>query len=255
MLILYTIVYVCRLILILVVPMTIANKKAYTLVELMIAIALIGLGLAGILRLLSEGLSFVDRTRQDVVAINLAREWVEAVFSLRNSNWRKWSWKKDKCWLASDTFAVYPGTDCETIAWLGSWTYILSGQQINGQRYFTLIPASPVIINLVDGLQPGEDDYALCETGSGRTPCPGETNIASEGRFYRQIVGKGLFRKDGTLVGGNQVTCANWGSLDELKIPCGDDGPKEFRFCVRVASIKQWSNIVEQCAVITNFDS
>lgn len=234
--------------------MTIANKKAFTLIELVIAIALIGLWIAAILTLLREGLRFVDRTRQDVVSINLARQWIEAMYSMRNTNRRKRSWKKDQCWLLLDTFENYPSIDCENMNWMWSGMYLLSWSTINGQNYFSLTAWQDVLLDLSDWLQAWEDQYSLCKRDTWWVPCPGTVETTSEWRFYRQVVWKWVFRKDSSAVWWEQVSCVNGQDIDQFWALCWDEWPKEYRFCVRVASLKQWTNLVEQCAVMTNFE-
>ncbi len=244
--------YLTALFTIVVVSMIIANKKAFTLLELVIALGILSVGILGVLTVLQEGFRFVDKTRQDVVAINLAREWVESVFTIRNTNRRKRSWKRDECWLLQDPFAPVPTTACQTSPWLGSWTYLLQRAYYSGQYYPMLSGGWSELLDVSDGISANESQFALCETWTGRTSCPGGTWSASEWLFYRQIIGKWLYRKDVSVQGGEFIDCPN-GSTPLSSGFCGDERAKEFRFCVRVGSIKQWTNTIEQCAVMTNF--
>lgn len=149
-----------------------ANPKAFTLIELVLAVFLIGMGLLGIVTMLQQGLRSMDKTRQDVVAINLAREGMEAMFSLRNTNWLRWSGKRSACWLLSDTFAT-TGTDCEQQSRMTSGTYIVQTGSQSGQTYFRMEQVSAPLLDLSDGIQPGEEQFALCESDQGWSPCPG----------------------------------------------------------------------------------
>lgn len=232
--------------------MIIANKKAFTLIELIIAIALIGVAIVGILRLLQEWLRFVDRTRQDVVAINLARQWVEAMFTIRNTNWRTWAGKKESCRLLTDTFSNYPSLDCENRDWMWSWFYVLNDGLRENQHYFILSGASSRLLDLTDWLQSDEEQYALCQSWLWRETCPWQVWTGSEWQFYRQVVGLWLYRKDVNTPWWDFIQCDNGSAVDQSSRPCWD-WPKEYRFCVRVASFKQWAHLVEQCSVMTNF--
>lgn len=75
------------------------QKKGFTLVEILIVIFVISMGLILIIRGMSETHRYLSETAQKTIALNLAKEGIEAVYNLRNSNWRKWSDKKNECWL------------------------------------------------------------------------------------------------------------------------------------------------------------
>ena len=57
------------------------------------------MGLILIIRGMSETHRYLSETAQKTIALNLAKEGIESVYNLRNSNWRKWSDKKNECWL------------------------------------------------------------------------------------------------------------------------------------------------------------
>ena len=78
------------------------QKKGFTLIEILIVIFVISMGLILIIRGMSETHRYLSETAQKTIALNLAKEGIEAVYNLRNSNWRKWSDKKDECWLNVD---------------------------------------------------------------------------------------------------------------------------------------------------------
>jgi|GEM_PF-494428 prepilin-type cleavage/methylation N-terminal domain protein len=78
------------------------QKKGFTLIEILIVIFVISMGLILIIRGMSETHRYISETGQKTIALNLAKEGIEAVYNLRNSNWRKWSDKKDECWLNVD---------------------------------------------------------------------------------------------------------------------------------------------------------
>ena len=78
------------------------QKKGFTLVEILIVIFVISMGLILIIRGMSETHRYISETAQKTIALNLAKEGIEAVYNLRNSNWRKRSDKKDECWLNVD---------------------------------------------------------------------------------------------------------------------------------------------------------
>lgn len=76
------------------------KKKGFTLVEILIVIFVISTALILIIRGISESHRYISETAQKTIALNLAKEGIEAVYNLRNSNWRKRSDKKNYCWLS-----------------------------------------------------------------------------------------------------------------------------------------------------------
>lgn len=77
------------------------RKKGFTLVEMLIVIFVISTGLILIIKGMSESHRYLSETAQRTVALNLAKEGIEAVYNLRNSNWRRWSDKKNECRIAN----------------------------------------------------------------------------------------------------------------------------------------------------------
>jgi Tfp pilus assembly protein PilV len=61
----------------------------------------ISVALVSILSMLRVAISYTNKTRQETIAINLARESMEAVYNRRNTNRLKWSGEKDKYWLVA----------------------------------------------------------------------------------------------------------------------------------------------------------
>ena len=76
------------------------KKKGFTLVEMLIVIFVLSTGIILIIKGMSESHRYLSETAQRTVALNLAKEGIEAVYNLRNSNWRRWSDKKNECWLS-----------------------------------------------------------------------------------------------------------------------------------------------------------
>lgn len=66
------------------------KHKAITLVEVLISIIIIGVGIIWILTVVINSLSLLDRVKAETVWISLAKEWIELIFSLRDSNVKRW---------------------------------------------------------------------------------------------------------------------------------------------------------------------
>ncbi|NOZ44179.1 MAG: hypothetical protein GXP45_03440 [bacterium] len=52
----------------------------------MLVVFLLAVGMTALIVAMDFGLGFVQKTRQKIVAVNLAREGVEAIMNIRDSN-------------------------------------------------------------------------------------------------------------------------------------------------------------------------
>lgn len=78
------------------------NKhRGETIVEALVAISIITVALAGIMSLLSKNVTTNQSNRNRVIAVNLAREGIEALRFLRDTNWLIHSKNRRVCWNAS----------------------------------------------------------------------------------------------------------------------------------------------------------
>ena len=100
-------------------------------------IIIISIGILGILLALSNGFSFLQRSREKIIAINLAREGIEAVYQIRDSNRKRRGGKKETCRLKTDPLSSSSDT-CEDDPWITSGYYILMQTSTGGQQYFML---------------------------------------------------------------------------------------------------------------------
>lgn len=235
------------------------NKKGFTLIEIIIAMLIIGVGLSSIIVALQYATRVTNTSKAQVVAINLAREWVETVFNMRDTNWKMYAGKKDKCWLVNvrDPFSA----DCQNLGWfwqnngytsyitapLGDLWYMLSGTTVEGG-----------LMIVENGELAMYNPYRLCLPQSSNrwdycsniNPVENPTSFTQYGRFWREISSKWLFLKD-TTVWWTQISCANWVWPDA---PCGWSDAQELRFCSKVDYNFDAKRRVELCSVLTNFE-
>lgn len=73
-------------------------KKSFTLLEVLIVCGFFSIVILAIIWAINRAYVFMNNTRMQVRAVNFAREWVEMVFNIRDTNWRKHSWERDKYW-------------------------------------------------------------------------------------------------------------------------------------------------------------
>jgi type II secretory pathway pseudopilin PulG len=80
--------------------------RAESLVEVIIAIFVVGLGAAVATSLIVTALQSNNFSRDSLIALNLAEEGLEAVRSVRDTNWLKYGFDKESCWN------LLPGKTC-----------------------------------------------------------------------------------------------------------------------------------------------
>ena len=235
-------------------------KKGFTLVELVVGIIMIGIWLGAIINVLQYGTKLTNSTKSQVVAVNLAREWVETVFSIRDTNWKMFSSKRDECWLSRlpDTWS----TTCESLQWIWSGYYSIKSPLRNIQ-YFT---GENILLARTSALQVFDNQWSEAWTDTGYRICfysstwnqsgyrdtcsnsPIENRITKYGTFWRWIEVKWLFLKDNVNGWTKLTTCTDGSSPG-----CGWSAAKELRFCSRVDYDFNIARRVELCSAITNF--
>jgi len=238
--------------------MIFSRKKGFTIWEILIVIVVISVGLIAVISILTHAFDYVQKSRQRIIAINLAREGIESVYQIRDTNRQRWAGRKDACWLKKDPLDVlddsgkgWTNDDCLNNYWIGSGSYVLSGKNISGQYYLLLDGPSMNPLHLADGINHLDELYSLCLTKGSWTACPGvKDNTTPEWRYFRQILGLGLYRKDTATAGWELLTCPTWSASPD----CSDaDVPKEFRFCSRVVYVGRGTGEVMLCGFLTNF--
>jgi len=78
------------------------GKYGFTILEVLLMIIIIGVSLAAIIISLNNGMSFMQKTREKTIAINLAREGIEAVYQMRDTNRYRWAGQKESCRLKAN---------------------------------------------------------------------------------------------------------------------------------------------------------
>lgn len=86
-------------------------KKAESLIEVIIAIFVIAVGSGAATTLIVSALQANSFSRDNLVALNLAVEGLEAVRIIRDTNWLKFSYDKENCWNVLPEMGL--GVDCD----------------------------------------------------------------------------------------------------------------------------------------------
>jgi type II secretory pathway pseudopilin PulG len=220
--------------------MTEYMKKSYhwfTIIELLGAIIMISVALLSILWLLRVAVTYTNKTRQETIAINLAREGIEWVYNRRNTNWLKRSGEKDKYRLCVDSWCT---------SWFQWWGTIHKLNYIT-TPYGKVSSYQPMGQITNDSIL--WDTSLLLSTGD----FIWWTSPDAAGKFYRAIIGLGLYLKDSSTVWGDMITCADGNWNYNVTENCNDTTPKEYRFCSRVEYQRDLKWSVELCGSVTNY--
>jgi len=74
------------------------NQRGNSIIEVMVVIVILTIGIVGTYGILNSGQKISIGAENRLKAINIAREWIEAVENIRDSNWIKFSNDYDNCW-------------------------------------------------------------------------------------------------------------------------------------------------------------
>ena len=73
-------------------------KRGETIAETVIAVAILAIGITLSSTLMANSLRNINTSKNRVIAVNIAREGIEAVRNIRDTNWLKFSGNRRVCW-------------------------------------------------------------------------------------------------------------------------------------------------------------
>ncbi len=105
-----------------------SNKKWFTLIELMISVVIISMWFFWIIAAIKSWINFMEKTRKEVIAINMARSWMEMVYNIRDTNRTRRTSKIEECWLKIDPMKDDTTNWCEDDDWFatGNWGFVVT---------------------------------------------------------------------------------------------------------------------------------
>lgn len=74
------------------------NNRGETIAETLIALSILAIGITLSSTLMANSLKNVNVSKNRVIAVNIAREGIEAIRSIRDTNWLKFSGNRRLCW-------------------------------------------------------------------------------------------------------------------------------------------------------------
>lgn len=225
------------------------NKKAFSIIEVMIVVLIIWTWLIWVFTMIGNSYSFLTDIKSKLTALNLARWWVEWVFNVRNTNWQRWWWKKDQCWLKINPLVDDNNDGCENDTWFGTWSYKLYLTWTN-QKYFALQAQSPAL-NIDWAITSNDWNYLLCEENGIISPCSWSITWRPAGYFapelyFQQVRWWYLLDKNNNT---EMTNCSYWISNTD----CSDGRFLEKNFCVDVVYFAWAKKNITFCSVMTNF--
>jgi len=116
-----------------------SKKQGFTILEILLMVVIISVSLVAIIVALNNGMTFIQKTREKTIAINLAREGIEAMYQMRDTNRYRRAGQKENCWLKRNPL-IDEGDDgnCGNDTWIKTGNYILQTASTGGQNYFML---------------------------------------------------------------------------------------------------------------------
>lgn len=70
-----------------------------SIIEVMIVLMIIVVGIVGTYQIFSQSQKFAQSTENRIQAISIAREWIEALTNIRDTNWLLYSANTQNCWF------------------------------------------------------------------------------------------------------------------------------------------------------------
>lgn len=98
--------------------MIFCSQKGLTLIEVMIVMVVVSSGILGAYSVLSSGQRLANTTIDRVQAINIAREGIEIIKNIRDSNYLQYPGSPQDCWRSSDY-------TCSSTAKIASGSYVI----------------------------------------------------------------------------------------------------------------------------------
>jgi hypothetical protein len=121
------------------------NIKGETIAETMIALTILAMGITMTSTLMANSLRNVNVSKTRIVAVNIAREGIEAMRNIRDTNWLKFSGKRRMCWNYMPQ--ADPMNDCDGSNLIDPGSYIIYKDE--GDRW-RLKPVQAVPFNNTD---------------------------------------------------------------------------------------------------------
>lgn len=245
------------------------KTKSFTMIEVLMTALLISIWLLTVFEVMNYAKKVNQRVSETLIANQLATEWTEILYQIRNTNFIKYENEKQKyiancnswyenynswyeiciteyknthninrCWLALDYDACISDTTYNNNLWTWCYYIINTGWKNILNEYTTGSDCE------ADGFI---NEFAICLNSWTRIPCTWwHVEWLDESRYwkyFRNIQWQGVF---------DMSSSTTWGTMLETN-ELSEKVVQEYRFCSYVSrwSIDTWS--IEICSTMTNF--
>lgn len=168
------------------------------MIEVVIALSVFSFVIVGIVFALNRAFSYVEHSKLQAMAVNLAREGVEIVYNIRDTNRRKNSGEKDRYRLLSDPF----NTSSPLFGGIDAYYVFTEKTTSAGIQYYTLQKKTTLNDKQYESITHFTDqqktDYLISFTGSvysGITETKISDLMENEAKFYRVLKVYGVYNK------------------------------------------------------------
>lgn len=128
------------------------NIKGETISETIIALSILAIGITIASTVSASSLRNMQSARDRIIAVNLAREGIEAVRNIRDTNWLKFSGNRRECWNHNPALTI--SETCTGISSIANGDYIVykakSGDGITGWRLKSAPTDSDLRLHIID---------------------------------------------------------------------------------------------------------
>lgn len=112
------------------------NIKGETLIETIIALSILAVGISVSSTVVLNSIRNLTNAKNRVISVNIAREGIEAVRSIRDTNWLFYSDRRRQCWNHDPSAGV-----CDGLASIPPGTYIV---YMSSDKSWRLLATDPV---------------------------------------------------------------------------------------------------------------
>lgn len=78
------------------------DRRGNSVIEVIVVLVILVTGMVGAYGILSSGQKLANTTEHRIRAINIAREGLEAIGNIRDTNWLKFASNYGNCWMTKD---------------------------------------------------------------------------------------------------------------------------------------------------------
>ncbi len=248
--------------------------KWFTMIELLFVIMLVSTSFIGIISSVISTTNYLTAMRQKVTALNLAKEWVEVMYNIRDTNWRRRDSKKDLTWLKNDPLTIGNNDAWDPDDWIPKDEWVYPGRWIikvqtwtENNKYFSLENVDNTENLLAEETEMQRDisklrdrimnEWFLNEKFklhflNGRRYNHHDLNSftwedIAVWEYRRYIAIDWLYKKETD----EKINCTKaW----DLGGECWNNLAKELRFCSIVIYTKPKFWAVQICSILTNFE-